>query len=253
MGTGTRSRTDRGVSREDVARRLENTVEPLADCSLLWSLTLPLVPIAATALVMTAGFTLHRGADPGWPDWALLLPLGGAYVAVLAWLYWRWDRATWRAAAVVRRPSGRELASALVATAVGIGIVVAGNAIATSVDLDPHARAPVTDARGIAALLVATVVIAPIAEEVLFRGLVLGHLLARGYSVLAASALSIALFALIHAFMAGPVSILITGALGTVLTGLRLRYDSLVGPWLMHVLINAWGVMLTVGLLPALW
>lgn len=251
-----RSRTDRGATREDVARRrrrLENTVEPLADCSLLWSLLLPLVPIAVTALAMTAGFALHQGADPGWPDWALLFPLGVAYVAVVAWLYRRWDRATWRAAAVVRRPAGRELAGALVATAVGIGIVVAGNAAGTAVGLDPHARAPVTDPRGIAALLVVTVGVAPIAEEFLFRGLVLGHLLARGSGVVAASALSIALFALIHAFMAGPASILITGALGAVLTGLRLWYDSLVGPWLMHVLVNVWGAMLAVGLLPTLW
>ena len=256
MGAGTRSSTDRRPTREELARRrhrLEETVAPLAGCSLLHTILLPLVPILTVVLVMTVGIAVHQGSDPGWPDWALLVPLGAAYVAVVAGLYWRWDRVTWRAAAVVRTPTLRELGIATLATAVGIGIVVAGNVAATAVGLDPHARAPVTSTAGIAALVLTSIVIAPVAEEILFRGLVLGHFLARGYGVVTASVLSIALFALVHVFMTGAVSIAITGALGVVLTALRLWYDSLVAPWVIHLLVNAWGLTLTIGLMPIPW
>lgn len=256
MGTGTRSSTDRRPTREDLARRrrrLEETVAPLADCSLLRTLLFPLVPILTVTLAMTAGIAAHRGADPGWPEWALLVPLGAAYVAVVAGLYRRWDRATWEAATVVRAPTPRELGVAVAAAAVGIGIVVVGNVAATAVGLAPHARAPVTSAAGIAALVLTTLVIAPIAEEFLFRGLVLGHFLARGYGIATASVLSIAVFALVHVFMAGAVSIAITGALGALLTALRLWYDSLVAPWLMHLLVNAWGLALTIEVVPIPW
>ncbi|MDG5821196.1 type II CAAX endopeptidase family protein [Natronococcus sp. A-GB7] len=228
-------------------------VAPLAGCSLLHTILLPLVPILTVVLVMTVGIAAHQGSDPGWPDWVLLVPLGAAYVAVVTGLYWRWDRSTWRAAAVVRSPAPRELGVAVVATAVGIAIVIVGNVAATTVGLDPHARAPVTSTAGITALVLTSIVIAPVAEEILFRGLVLGHFLARGYGVVTASLLSIALFAFVHVFMAGAVSIAVTGALGVVLTALRLWYDSLVAPWVMHLLVNAWGLTLTIGLMPIPW
>ena len=106
---------------------------------------------------------------------------------------------------------------------------------------------------GIAALVLTSLVIAPVAEEILFRGPALGHFLARGYGVVTASVPSVALFALVHVFMAGAVSVAITGALGVVLTALRLWYDSLVAPWLMHLLVNAWGLTVTIGLVPTPW
>ncbi|SDQ49366.1 CPBP family intramembrane glutamic endopeptidase [Natronobacterium texcoconense] len=234
-------------------RRLERTVEPLVDCSLEWVLALPFVPIAFTAFVMTAGITANQGADPGWPQWALIVPLGVAYAAIVYWLYREWDRATWRAAVVVRKPSTDEIGAALLATLVGIAIVVVGNNAAETVGLAPHDRGLVTSGAGIAALVFGTVVVAPIAEEILFRGLVLGHLVARGYGIVAASILSVLLFALVHVFMAGVVSIVVTGLLGALLTVLRLWYDNLVGAWLMHLSINVWGLLVTVGVVPVLW
>ena len=95
------------------------------------------MPILTTALVLTIGIAAHRGADPGWPDWTLLVPLGAAYVAVVAGLYWRLGRTTWRAAAIVRSPTPQELGVAVVATAVGVGVVIAGNVAAAAVGLDP--------------------------------------------------------------------------------------------------------------------
>lgn len=246
-------RSDEELAGGWLDRRLYRTVEPLADLSLLWVLVLPVVPVGFTALVVTAGFVAHRGGDPGWPEWTLLVPLGVAYVAVLGWLFARWDGETRRAAAVVRTPSTNEVLAAITAALLGVAVVVVGNNLAVATGLSPHERAGVTTTAGVAAMVFTTLLVAPVVEEVLFRGVVLGHLLGRGFGILAASLVSIVLFALVHVFMAGVTSLVVAGAIGVLLTALRLRYDNLVGAWLTHLLINVWGLLIAVGVLPVLW
>lgn len=234
-------------------RRLAATVEPLADRSLPWVLALPFVPVAFALVTISAVYVAAMGADPGLPPAFPNLPLGIAGVAVLFVLHRRWDRATWHAVAVFRRPSGREVGAAAVAAVAGIGIVVVVNSLATSVGVTPHDPGEVTTTFGLASLLVGSVLVAPVAEEVLFRGLVFGHLLARGWGILLAAATSVVLFGSMHVFVAGAVSVVVTGLLGAILVGLRLWYDNLVGAWLMHLLVNVWAALLAVGLLPKPW
>lgn len=234
-------------------RQLYRTSQPLTDLSLPWVLVLPVLPIVVTVLFVTAGFVAHRGADPGWPGWTLLVPLGVTYVAVLGWLFVTWDHKTWRAAAIVRTPSTNEIIASVAVAVLGVAVVVVGNNLAIAAGLSPHERVGVTTSAGIMAMVFTTLMVAPIAEEVLFRGVVLGHLVGRGAGILVASLVSIVLFALVHSFMAGITSLVVTGVIGALLAGLRLWYNNLVGAWLTHLLINVWGLLIAAGVLPVVW
>ncbi len=94
---------------------------------------------------------------------------------------------------------------------------------------------------------------APVAEELLFRGLLLGILLERGHTQATAGVISLLVFGLIHVFTAGVAGVINALLLGLLLTWLRLRYDSLTGAWLMHFLNNLIEFVVVVGLLPSLY
>lgn len=252
----TTERSDRGPARErgyEIRRRLTETVAPLAALPLRVGIVLALVPFLFPILAITAAYTVAMGADPGLPEQFPNLPLGIGYLCVLAVLRRRFDDAIWRASAVVRRPSRREIGTALLATGVGFVAVTGLNRLAPAFGLAPHGPGAVATAADLAILLFGSVVVAPIAEEILFRGLVFGQFVARGYGVAAAAVLSVVLFTVIHVFIAGLVSIVVTAVLGGLLTLLRLRYDNLVGAWLMHTLFNLTGALIALAAVPAPW
>lgn len=218
-----------------------------------WVLVLPFVPVLAVVLTIAAGFTVSMGEDPGVPPQFPNLPLGLAGVAVLGWLFLRWDRETWRASAVFRRPSRGEVGAALAAAVVGIVIVIGFNRLAVATGLEPHDPGRIETTLGLVSVLFGSVLVAPVAEEVLFRGMLLGHLLGRGYGLFVAAGLSILLFGLMHAFVAGLSSVVVTALLGVLLTALRVWYDNLVGAWLMHLLVNGWALLVSLAVLPPPW
>lgn len=234
-------------------QRLEATCEPLAELSLPWVLVLPFVPLLFVVVTIGAGYTVTMGEDPGFPPQFPNLWLGLASVAVVGWLYLRWDRETWHASAVFRRPSWSELTAALLAAVVGIGIVIGFNRLAPGVGLEPHDPGRIETTIGLVSVLFGAVVVAPVAEEVLFRGMLLGHLIGRGSGVLIAAGVSVLLFGLMHVFVAGLSSVVVTALLGALLTALRLWYDNLVGAWLMHLLVNAWAFLVALAVLPTPW
>lgn len=102
---------------------------------------------------------------------------------------------------------------------------------------------------GAVVLAASAILVAPLLEEVLFRGLVFGSLLARvgPWSAVAGSSL---LFGLVHLPIGGGSSLVSAGLAGLVLAGLRLRYDNLAGPVITHALSNAWGVAAALSLVP---
>ncbi|MBM3509514.1 MAG: CPBP family intramembrane metalloprotease [Alphaproteobacteria bacterium] len=138
-------------------------------------------------------------------------------------------------------PRPRVLALALTAFAVGLFIV---NPIAAGIGHligAPMVPPPfkVEDAVSILVVAFVTVVMAPLAEEVLFRGLGVGYLLARGLSYWMAGLLPLAAFAALHlpSFgLGGGIFILLWGGLPTFL---RLLTGSLTPGWVLHVLNNA--------------
>lgn len=237
----------------DRRRRLEETVEPLSRCS-PWLVVVPLVPFVLTVFVIAAGFAMTRGERALFPPEYANVVLGVAYLGVLVVLYWRWDRATWNASAVFSRPSRNELGAGLLAALVGsVLLIPAANAVARTLELTLHEAPELTTTSELVAFLFAAVLVAPVAEEVLFRGVLLGYLLSRGYGLLLAAVLSVLLFSVIHVLIVGPVNVLIAAALGTLLTVLRLWYNNLVGAWLMHALTNLAALLIGLAAIPPLY
>jgi membrane protease YdiL (CAAX protease family) len=105
----------------------------------------------------------------------------------------------------------------------------------------------------IAVLFLGSVVVAPIAEEILYRGVFLGIVLERGYGPVIAGVGSLVVFAGIHVFTAGLGGVVNAFLLGVLLTTLRLWFDNLVGAWLMHMLNNLLEFLIAVSALRSLY
>lgn len=86
-------------------------------------------------------------------------------------------------------------------------------------------------------------IVTPITEGILFRGVLLGSLLGRGLSPLLDGALTILAFGVIHIALWG-----VAGVVGACLWGifptlLRLRYNNLTGAWLLYFINNTWSYL----------
>jgi membrane protease YdiL (CAAX protease family) len=88
-----------------------------------------------------------------------------------------------------------------------------------------------------AEILFAVVLVAPFAEEFVYRGLVMGVLLARGWSPFSAAGLSAAIFAIQH-IQYGWIGILMVMMYGMVLGLLRVASGGLFLPIMAHLFIN---------------
>ncbi|PSQ48324.1 hypothetical protein BRD15_05550 [Halobacteriales archaeon SW_6_65_15] len=187
-------------------------VQPLADRSWL-VLGVAVVPVVVTSLL----FVVHSLAT-GTPQEAYGLPMayllyGLANVAVVVGLYAFLSPADRSAVFRFRRPSGHELLWAAGAFPVGLGVFVAVDRIMAGLGyqvrgLSYSLASPTT----VAIVTVGAVVIAPITEEILYRGLVLGT---------------------------------VWGVLPAIL---RLRFDNLSGAVALHAANNAYAYLLVVAL-----
>lgn len=218
---------------------LRRTVDGLADRSPAMALV-PVAPVALTAALVT-GVLAVRGFERGTVGQIEAYALyGAANVIVLLGIAVALDRATLRAVAPVRRPSWQEGAATLVAFPVGLGVYGVSTAVNDALGLTFTGMAyELTDPATAALVVFGAVLVAPVAEEVLFRGLLLGYLLDRGWGPLAAGAAVVVTFAVVHLpnFGAGgAVFVVLWGALPTAL---RLYFDDLTGAWLLHLLNNA--------------
>ena len=83
--------------------------------------------------------------------------------------------------------------------------------------------------------LASVCLMAPIAEEVLFRGAIQGHLLSEGWNPWRAIFISAALFSLVHG---NPVQMLAAFPMGVVLGWIAWRTGSIVLPVILHVVNN---------------
>lgn len=137
-----------------------------------------------------------------------------------------------------------------------------GVALATIVVLDPVAAAAATalgggdtsagtfeSALGAVVFGVSSIAVAPIVEEVLFRGLALDALRAR-YGVVAAIVGSAVLFGGIHLVIGGISGVVFSLLSGLVYAWMRVRYDNLTGVTVAHGLNNAYWVAVMLGVLP---
>lgn len=169
---------------------------------------------------------------------AALYPVVTGSVTILG-LYVLLDPETRRSLFLFRRPSRRELLATVAAVlAVFVLVGVTQAAVIAAFDVDP-ASGPEMDfgISSIVTFVIVGCVFAPIVEEVLFRGLLLGYLIDRGVPTLAAGGVVVAAFGAIHHY-GGIANVASAAVLGAILVALRLRHDNLVLPVLAHSLNN---------------
>lgn len=106
----------------------------------------------------------------------------------------------------------------------------------------------VDDPIALFAVVAGAVVLAPVTEEVLYRGLVLKAFTDRGFGSVGATVLITALFAVIHLPNFGVGGTVFISAWGVLPAVLRLRYDNLTGAVAMRVLNNLFAYVVVVAL-----
>lgn len=232
---------------------LRRTARSFSELSSWWVLA-PLAPLFLTVIVIGAGYTIAGGTNPEFPPQFPTLVYGLANVVVVGIVYLRVSEDVWRSSALFQRPSPREIRAGLFATVVGIVVGWPLTTLLADVATVPRYTIPsLTSPIGVGALFFAAVLVAPVAEELLFRGLFLGIVLDREYGPVIAGGSSLLVFAGIHVFTAGLAGVVNALLLGALLTWLRLRFDNLVGAWLMHLLNNLLEFLVAVSLVPSLY
>jgi membrane protease YdiL (CAAX protease family) len=205
-------------------------------------------------LVIASAYTLTGGQDPGFPLQFPLLVYALANVVVLVGLYVQVAEEVWEASALFRDPSSAEVVAGIGATVLG---VVIGwpltTVVSETVGVARYTVPSLTAVVPIAVLFLGSVAVAPIAEEILYRGVFLGIVLERGYGPVVSGVGSLVVFAGIHVFTAGLGGVVNTFLLGVLLTALRLWFDNLLGAWLMHTLNNLLEFLVAISVIPSLY
>jgi membrane protease YdiL (CAAX protease family) len=231
-------------------RRTVAVLEPVSS----WWLLAVVTPVLLTVAVITLGYVASGGTDPGFPPRFPTLVYGLANVAVLSVLFLAWDTERWRAIALFRRPSRAETIAGVLATVVGVLFGwPATTLLSDALGIGRYTPPTLTSVAGIVAIGFGAVLVAPVAEEVLYRGLFVGIGLERGYSSLAVGAVSLFAFAVVHVITGGVAGVLNALLLGSLLTWLRFRFDNLAGAWLVHTLNNLLEFLVALSVLPSLY
>jgi len=225
--------------------------------------TLPLA-VAVGAVVLTATPLITSGWVVGWLDgFALPMPLHVALAVGFTYgpaLLWWWVASGWLGTGHRRHDAGLIVRvadvwwgpitwlSCFVAQAV-IGQLVLSSGIPFESNVDDLTGGG-SDTQFVVTIIVLTVVIAPIAEEIVFRGLLMRGLL-RVMPVGPAIALQAVLFGLAHVDPARGVGniglVVLLSSVGAVLGGAAYMHRRLAPAMIAHAMLNAIAVSL------ALW
>lgn len=226
----------------------------VADASALDGRSLFAVGAAVAAMpVATVGFAVVGAATGTGPSefttpTAFLL-YGLANLAVVSVAYAALAPDERRAAFPFRRPTARELLAAAAAFVVGLGTYSATSRATAALGYEMSGFSySLSDPATLAVVIAGPVLVGPLVEEMLYRGLLLGGLLARGWSPLAAAAGMTLIFGAIHVPFFGVAGGVFVTVWGLLPTALRLRYGDLTGASLLHVANNAFSYLIVVAL-----
>ncbi len=170
---------------------------------------------------------------------ASLLVLGSVYI-----LFSRRERV---AAFRLEQPTQQELNWALLGFPIGTALYLGATTVTEAMGLTMSGyEYTLSDPLTVGAVIFGAVLVSPVTEELLFRGLVVGALLGRGVHPVVAGGVGILAFGLIHVALLGIAGVLTMCAWAIVPTVLRLRFDNLSGAWAVHQLNNIWGYIVVV-------
>jgi membrane protease YdiL (CAAX protease family) len=212
------------------------------------------VGLVAFPIVLTTGAAAAYVALAG-----RLPAMAGAQIYTLAcWLAvaaaWRWSRLRGVRAQVFafRPPAGRDWLGAVAGTAAGILMVWPASQWVAHL-LGAPVRGMTFDLHQpsvLAIVVVWAIVTAPICEEILFRGLAVAYLQARGWPAWAVALASCVVFAAIHVPHFGLGLAIFILPWSGILMFLRLWRGSLTPGWMMHALNNVIAYLVIPWLVP---
>lgn len=223
--------------------------------AILWSL------FAFNALIFVGNGLAgaHEAVMPAaaafwWPWWDMNHPLSGVYMAVMltlgALLMWQHMRAKRVEAAALGMGELNALALVAVAAAFVVDLIAWEVISQVTVNIGPGEavlgeRADYTYEMSLGHMpgeVLWTVITAPIFEEMTFRGLLLGCLLARGWNPWIAITVTAAAFASTHGqyYLPGLASVFVGGLL---FGALRVLTGGIAAPILAHMAMNGWVVL----------
>lgn len=225
---------------------LERDTAPLKD-RLTVSLLVAALPVPLS-IAIGIGYATVVGIPE--PDAAgKNIMYGISSLLALGILYYAFSDVERRAAVQFRWPSRGELVWTLVCFPLGSAAYLGGRTLAGVAGFSMGGyEYTLSDPATVGAVVFGAVLVTPIAEEILFRGVLLGSLLGRGVSPLLAGGLSIFAFGIIHVSLLGVAGVIATALWAIFPTLLRLRYNNLTGAWLLHFINNVWSYLLVVAL-----
>lgn len=231
-----------------VHERVQGRVVPLADRK--WFVLL----IAVLPVPLTMVFFIVHSIVTGTPREAYGLPLayliyGLANVVTVGVLYALLENDERKAVFRFSHPSVAEFGWAVGAFVVGLGVYQLTSRISSVLGYELQGLSySLASLETIVIIVLGAVIIAPITEEILYRGLILGTLLARGYGVVSAVVLMTVLFAVVHLPNFGVAGTLFISVWGLLPAVLRLCFDNLTGSVVMHMFNNFFTYLVIVGL-----
>lgn len=210
-------------------------------------LVITLLPVPLVSLLYTVHSVFTDTPAGAYSLPSSYLSYGCVNLLVVALLYWLLTPDQRAAVFTFRWPSLSETVAAIVAFGAGLGVYQITAQLNALLGYQMQGLSySLTDSMAVFAILVGAVILAPITEEILYRGLVLGALTSRGFGSVSATVLMAALFALIHLpnfGVGGTIFISVWGFLPAIL---RLRYENLSGAVLMHILNNLFSYVVVV-------
>lgn len=208
------------------------------------SLLFPAVAAIVGHLVLIMlGITAYLAATGSWasnpPAGVLYATSGLALIISVAVLWWYLSPEQREAAFPLHRLSRAELGWTLVFVPLGLLAFLGGEQLGIAVGGEPIEFAyDVTEPATFLGVLFGAILVAPLAEELLYRGALIRALEDRDWSVLAVGAGSIIIFAVAHVFALGVTGVFAIAGVAVFPTVLRLRFENVTGAWLHHLLNN---------------
>jgi len=175
------------------------------------------------------------------------LVYGVVNLGVVALVYWLLSPDHRATVFAFERPSLRETGAAVLTFLFGLAVFPLVSQLNAALGYQMAGMSySLSDPTALVVVVVGAVVLAPVTEEILYRGLVLGALRSRGLGSVSAAVLMTALFALMHLPNFGVGGTIFVSVWGLLPAALRLRYENLSGAVLMHVLNNLFAYVLVV-------